>query len=430
MSAPLVESLVAWQALDSRGSPTIAVSVRLSSGHEGRALAPSGASVGTLEAKARRSANGSYGSEGVEDAIAQAEAVAKRLVGTIAEPRSVDDELAQADGTEQLGSLGANTCVAISLAVAIAAAAATGKELYQYLSAGGPISIPLPMVNVFSGGRHAAGLVDFQDFLVVPLAARDFAEAIATVWHVRRAAAAEAERRGHSCALVADEGGFGVPFNSNREAVEVLITAIESAGLEPGVEVAIALDVAGNQLWNGDRYSLATEGRDLDGNELIAEFGQWLDDYSAIVSIEDLLHDQDVTGWEEAMKQLGDRVQLLGDDLFATSESRVVEARGLWANAILIKPNQAGLLTRAKAAMVEARAMGMTTVVSARSGDTEDTWLADLAVGWSADQIKVGSLTRSERTAKWNRLLEIERRDSTIDYVGATGLQPKARRPQ
>lgn len=423
MSGDLIERIVAWQVFDSRGMPTIAVRVELGSGCFGRAIAPSGASVGSLEATVKRSRSGRFGDEGVDDALRCIDVAADALVGVTADIDLIDSALESLDGTKVLDRLGGNVCVAISMATINAIAADSGHDLYTYMAPDEPLTLPLPMVNIFSGGRHAGERLDVQDFLVVPLSARDFAEAMSMVWHVRKKAAHEARRRGHDCVLLADEGGFGVPFSTNREAVEVLIAAVEAAGLDPGSDVGIAIDVAANQLWHRDRYVLSRENREFDSDGMLAEFDGWLDTYPAIVSFEDVLHDQDLQGWISAMAILGGRVQLLGDDLFATRLDRVLEGGGRWANAILIKPNQAGLFTRSQAALNEARAHGMATVVSARSGDTEESWLADLAVGWATDQIKVGSLARSERTAKWNRLLEIEKREPSARFVGEAGLR-------
>jgi enolase len=279
------------------------------------------------------------------------------------------------------------------------------------------------MVNVISGGAHARGAgVDVQDFLVVPVGAETFAQAIEWAWRVRRAAEEIASELGFVSTLVADEGGLGLPLDSNRAGLELIVGAIERAGLEPGEDAAIAVDVAATQLWSPTGYRLATEDRTLEGGALIDELEAWCGAFP-IVSLEDPLAEDDWEGWIEATRRLGRR-QLLGDDLFVTQVGRL--ERGLReqvANAVLVKPNQVGTLSDAAATVARARRAGYATVVSARSGDTEDAWLADLAVGWRAGQIKVGSTTRAERTAKWNRLLRIEAElGSEARYAGRAAL--------
>jgi enolase len=273
------------------------------------------------------------------------------------------------------------------------------------------------MLNILSGGAHAAGAVDVQDFLVIPVGASSFAEAIEWSWRVRRAAVEAAEARGLNANLVADEGGLGLALGSNRAALELLSTALDRSGLIPGEQVAIALDVAATQLVHDGGYRLAAEDRQVDAAGLLDELEDWVD-HHPIVSIEDPVGDDDWDGWMQAGKRLGHRVQLVGDDLFVTDLDRL--RRGIEdgvANAVLVKVNQTGTVSDARAVVQEAKGAGMATVVSARSGETEDAWLADLAVGWDAGQIKVGSLTRSERTAKWNRLLRIEAEHPEIEFA-------------
>jgi enolase len=285
------------------------------------------------------------------------------------------------------------------------------------------------MFNILSGGAHAAQAVDVQDFLVIPVGASSFAEALEWGWRVRRAAVDVATDRGlgAAAALVADEGGLGLALGSNRAALELLSEAIDRSGLAPGEQVAIALDVAATQLVVGGggttRYRLAAEQREVDAAGLLDELEQWVDAHP-VVSIEDPLGDDDWAGWAEASARLGSRVQLIGDDLFVTDLERLRQGVGRSvANAVLVKPNQTGTLSGAKAVVDEAKAAGYATVVSARSGETEDAWLSDLAVGWGAGQIKVGSLTRSERTAKWNRLLRIEAEHDMQFFQFAKGSQ-------
>jgi enolase len=298
----------------------------------------------------------------------------------------------------------------VSIATAIAAAASRRMPLYRYVAeSGGTPLLPMPMVNIISGGAHAGRSIDIQDLLVIPVGARSFSDAIELAWRVRRGTVLEADNRGLNTALIADEGGLGPVLPSNRAALELLDAGIRRAGLMPGEDIAIAIDVAANQFYDPatGRYRFGVEARDLDPMALIEEVAQWCRDFP-IVSIEDVLSDQDWDSWISAAQRLAD-IQLLGDDLFVTDAARL--ARGIEdrvANAILVKPNQTGTLSDARSVVNQACDAGFATVLSARSGETEDSWLADLAVGWRTGQIKVGSTMRSERTAKWNRLLRIE----------------------
>jgi len=411
VSDAAISGVRAWEALDSRGTPTVACEVRLAGGARGQALVPSGASTGTYEAFELRDGGDRYGGKGVLRAVAAVNGeIADAVTGLDARNGpEVDRTLEELDGTPNLGRLGANAVLAVSIAATRAAAEADGLPLYLALARPEPPLLPLPMVNVVSGGAHARGAgVDVQDFLVVPVGAATFAEAIEWAWRVRSATEALARERGHQASLVADEGGLGLPLASNRAGLELLVEGIERAGLVPGEEAAVAIDVAATQLVSDGGYRLGTEDRTLDAGRLIDELEAWCDAHP-VVSIEDPLGEDDWSGWAEATQRLGGRLQLLGDDLFVTDVERL--GRGIdegVANAILVKPNQCGTLTRASATVALAREFGYASVVSARSGDTEDGWLADLAVGWQAGQIKVGSTTRSERTAKWNRLLQIE----------------------
>ncbi len=401
-----------WEAFDSRGTPTVGCTVTLRDGSAGRAVAPSGASTGRYEAHELRDEDANrFEGRGVSRAVRNVGTeLADAVRGMDArEWRAVDARLAAADGTESMERLGANAVLAVSLASCIAGAASERTPLHVHLGEGrGDLEIPLPMVNVVSGGAHASGAIDLQDVLVVPLAAGTFAEAIAWAWQVRRGTRLEAEERGMPTALVADEGGLGLPLARNEDAFEIVVSGAHRAGLEPGVDVALAVDVAANQLQDGDAYRLAVEGRALDSDELGAQVAAWCEAYP-IVSVEDALSDDDWSGWTSLADRLPAHVQLLGDDLFVTNAERIrrgYESKA--ANAVLLKPNQAGTLARTEQALLTARDSGYRTVLSARSGDTEDPWLADLGVGWRTGQIKVGSTMRSERTAKWNRLLEIE----------------------
>ncbi len=426
----LIERVHAWEALDSRGTPTVGCVVRLADGSEGEATVPSGASTGTHEAHERRDGGERYGGKGVAGAVGS-------LIGEIApalggldagDQAAIDGTMRELDGTANLARLGANTVLAASVACALAHARSQRLSLWQALCPDRPPLLPLPMVNVISGGAHAGGLIDVQDILVVPVGARSFAEAIEWASRARMATAAVLRHRGHDVSLVADEGGLAARLPSNRAALDVLLEGIERSGLEPGAEAAIAVDVAATQLLEGGVYALACEGRTLRAEELVDELAAWVDDYP-IVSIEDALGEDDVEGWRYATERLSTRIQLLGDDLFVTSPERLREGvENHIANAVLVKPNQVGTLTEARAVVGLAQAAGYATVLSARSGETEDSWLADLAVGWRTGQLKIGSTTRSERTAKWNRLLRIESETATATFAGRTSLAPLVHR--
>jgi enolase len=409
VSAPRIATVLAWEALDSRGTPTVACKVRLEDGSEGTATVPSGASTVTHEAHELRDGGSRYGGRGVERAVGSVNGELKdAVIGLDAtEQAALDQVLCEVDGTASLARLGGNAVLAVSLATAVAAASSLRVPLHRMLDPANDPLLPLPMVNIVSGGAHAAGAVDFQDFLVVPIGASTFREAIEWAALVRTATQGVLQDAGEHASLVADEGGLGARLASNRAALVLLAAGIERSALIPGEQVAIAVDVAATELWSDGRYVLAGEERILAAGELTAELAAWASEFP-IVSIEDPLAEDDWEGWRHANETLG-AIQLLGDDLFATNEGRL--ARGIeegMANAVLVKPNQAGTLSRARRVVDMARASGLATVVSARSGDTEDAWLADLAVGWRAGQIKVGSTMRSERTAKWNRLLQIE----------------------
>ncbi len=329
------------------------------------------------------------------------------------------------DGTASLDRLGANAVLVASVSCAVAAAAAHRVPLWRLLAPGEPPLLPLPMVNVLSGGAHAERLVDIQDVLVVPVGATSFAEAIEWAALVRASTAEELEVRGHRVGLVADEGGLAAPLRSNREAIEVVAAGIERSGLVPGEQAAIAVDVAATQFQYGSEYRLAGEDRLLVSADLVEEVRSWCDAFP-IVSVEDALGEDDAEGWLRASERLAD-VQLLGDDLFVTSPDRLAAgiAAGV-ANAVLVKPNQVGTLSDACRVVEVARAAGYATVLSARSGETEDAWLADLAVGWRTGQLKVGSTMRSERTAKWNRLLRIEAEVPDARFAGRSVLGPSS----
>lgn len=419
-----VERVFGWEALDSRGTPTVGCAVTLEGGVEGVATVPSGASTGTHEAHERRDGGERHAGKGVMGAVrALHDEIGPTLVGRDpGDQAALDDALRVLDGTDDLRRLGANAVLAASVACALAAAAGRGLPLWRALAPDAAPLLPLPMVNVLSGGAHAGRLVDVQDFLVVPVGAASFAEAIEWAGRVRRATAALLEEEGHLASLVADEGGLAGRLPTNRSALDLLLGGIERSGLEAGADAAIAIDVAATQLLAPGGYALASERRTLRETELVEELASWVDDYP-IVSIEDAFAEDDGAGWGLVTAHLGERIQLVGDDLFVTSAKRLAAGiAGGVANAVLVKPNQVGTLTDAGRVVELARGAGYATVLSARSGETEDAWLADLAVGWRTGQLKVGSTMRSERTAKWNRLLRIEAEQPDAVFAGAGAL--------
>jgi enolase len=420
-----IARVFAWEALDSRGSPTVACEVVLDDGAVGAAIVPSGASTGAHEARELRDGGGRYGGKGTRSAVANAMGVLGDAVAGVdaCDQATVDARLRAADGTPDLGAVGANAVLAVSVATAVAAARSRGLALWQHVGDGAPL-VPMPMVNVISGGAHAGRSVDVQDFLVVPVGATSFAQAIEWAWRARRGTAEVMEEAGHPVALVADEGGLSAPFSSNRAALEALAAGIERAGLRLGDEAVIALDVAATQLLDdAGGYGLGSEGRVVSADEWVDELAGWCRQFP-IASIEDAVAEDDWVGWKAASARLP-VAQNLGDDLFVTDAARL--ARGISegvANAVLVKPNQTGTLSDALQVVRMAHGAGYATVLSARSGETEDSWLADLAVGWRTGQIKVGSTTRSERTAKWNRLLRIEAEVGEESFAGAQHLRP------
>lgn len=394
---------------DSRGRPTVEVEVALESGAVGRAIAPAGASTGTGEAVDLRDGAAAFGGLDVRRAVASVnEVIAPALIGQHAlDQTGVDHLMIGLDGTPNKGRLGGNALVATSMAVLHGAAASQSLPLWRYLAGEGPVSIPVPEIQIFGGGAHAARRVDIQDFMVVCPSAGSFGEALDRTAEVYRAAG-QLLAEGGRMQGVADEGGFWPAFDSNEEALEMLVRAIERAGFTPGDEVSIALDVAASEFGHNGRYQLALDGRALDTDGMVELLGRWIASYP-IVSIEDPLAENDAAGFRRFTTAFGDKIQIIGDDFLVTNAGRVREAAASRAcNAVLIKPNQAGTVTETKAALDAGRAAGFGTVVSARSGESEDVTIAHLAVGWDAGQFKVGSFTRSERMAKWNEILRIE----------------------
>jgi enolase len=410
-----IRRIHARQVFDSRGRPTVEADVELDSGVLGRAAVPSGASTGSHEAHELRDGDPhAYAGLGVLNAVRNVrETIAPAIIGLDATDQAhLDERLRNLDGTPNLARFGANAILAVSMAACRAAATARRVPLYAHiawLAAVDEPLLPLPMINILSGGAHARRGMDIQDFLAVPVGATDLDSALAMVAAVRAAAARLLERQGKSL-LLADEGGFSPGYATTREGLDLMVQAIESAGLTPGADVAIALDVAATQLLapDGSTYHLRRQDRVLTASEMADEVAGWIDDYP-IVSVEDALAEDDWPSWELFNARVGSHVQVLGDDLFCTNPGRI--RRGIQtgaANAVLIKVNQIGTVSGALEALNLARSAGMRTVVSARSGETEDPFIADLATGSGAGQIKVGSLTSSERLAKYNQLVRIQ----------------------
>ena len=409
---PAVRDLAAREILDSRGNPTVEVDVVLASGDVGRAAVPSGASTGRREALELRDADPArYRGRGVRRAIANIEEkIRPALTGVDAsDQHRVDAAMRDLDGTQNKANLGANAILAVSLACAKAAARAAGQPLFHYLGGPGPFRMPVPMMNIVNGGAHADNNVDMQEFMIVPTGAPDLREAVRCGAEVFHSLKEVLGRRGLSTA-VGDEGGFAPDLASNEEAIEVVLEAIGSAGYSAGGDVHLALDVASTEFCRDGVYHLDSEGRALDCAAFADVLAGWVERYP-IVSIEDGMAEDDWDGWKLLTERLGGAVQLVGDDLFVTNPGIIAAgiARGV-ANSVLVKLNQIGTLTETLEAIETARAGGYTTVISHRSGETEDTTIADLAVATGAGQIKTGSLSRSDRVAKYNRLVRIEER--------------------
>ena len=419
-----IREITAREILDSRGRPTVEVEVVLSDGVRGLASVPSGASTGASEALELRDGDAErFRGQGVLRAVENVSlSLGPEVLGTaVNDQEALDRRLIDLDGTVDKSGLGGNAILGVSLAAARAAAESAGRHLYTHLAGDEMVSLPVPMLNILNGGRHAQNSTDFQEFMVVPAGFETFARALRAGVEVYHALRELLSAKGLGTG-VGDEGGFAPSLRSNNDAVEFLLAAIEKAGYEPGEECFIALDVAASEFFiqeNGT-YSLALEDAVLTPEELIARYTDWVDRYP-IVSIEDGMAEEDWDGWRAMTERLGGRVQLVGDDLFTTNPTRI--EKGLWldaANAVLIKPNQIGTVTETLQAMELTRNAGWGMVVSHRSGETEDTFISDLAVGTSAGQIKAGAPARGERTAKYNRLLRIE--EELGDRARFTGL--------
>ncbi|MFO7544351.1 MAG: phosphopyruvate hydratase [Trueperaceae bacterium] len=419
-----IDDVRAIELLDSRGNPTVGAIVTLVSGVEGTAVVPSGASTGAHEAVELRDGGSRYLGKGVQNAVANVnDRIAPDVIGRDAvDQAGLDRAMIELDGTPNKGELGANAMLAVSLAAARAAAATLEVPLYRYLGGPNARTLPLPLMNVINGGKHADNAVDMQEFMLAPIGFRSFESAlragVETFHHLKKVLAG----RGYDT-NVGDEGGFAPNLKSNQEAIEVLISAIEKAGYTPGDEIAIALDPASTEFYQDGRYRLAAEGKEFDSDGMIAYWEEWVSKYP-IVSIEDGLAEDDWVGWAKLTSRVGDRVQLVGDDLFVTNVDRL--QRGIdegVGNAILVKVNQIGTLTEALDAIELAKRYGYRNVISHRSGETEDAFIADLAVAVNAGQIKTGSASRSDRLAKYNRLLRIEADlGSAARYLGKAAL--------
>ena len=405
-----IQHVRGFEILDSRGNPTVAAEVVLANGARGFAAAPSGASTGSREALELRDGDPRrYLGKGVTRAVSHVNGeLARALVGREAQDQSgLDQLMISLDGTPTKARLGANAILAVSLALAKAAAASAGQALYRHLAAGRMARLPLPMMNIINGGAHADNNVDMQEFMVLPVGAPSFSEALRWGVEVFHSLKGLLKARGLSTA-VGDEGGFAPDLQSNEQALEIIMAAIAAAGFRPGADIGLGLDVASSEFYAAGTYNLASEGKRFSAEQFVDHLQGWVDSYP-IVTIEDGMAEGDWEGWLLLTSRLGHRVQLVGDDLFVTNTEILREGiqRGA-ANAILIKPNQIGTLTETLAAIRMAEQAGYAAVVSHRSGETEDTTIADLSVCTAATQIKTGSLCRSDRMAKYNRLLLIE----------------------
>jgi enolase len=404
------------EILDSRGNPTVEVDVILESGQAGRMMVPSGASTGKFEALELRDGEKRYNGKGVTKAVNHINTeIRKLLVGKNTEEQEhLDQLLLGLDGTANKSRLGANAILGASFAVAHAAAIAAGKPFYKYLAekylpASEKLSVPVPMVNIISGGLHAGKNIDLQDFLVIPISAKSYPDALEMISVIYWKTQDVLNKKGYNAYLLADEGGFGPHLSSNEEALKILCGVFDLCGYKAGTDVAIALDVAASHFYDPAKniYQLNSEKRLLDSSEMVNMLEKWANDYP-IISIEDGLAEDDWEGWKQLTLRLGNKIQLIGDDLFTTNPDRIQKGIDINAgNAVLVKMNQIGTLTETVKAMDMAKKAGFKTVISARSGETEDSTLADLAVGLNSKQIKIGSLARSSRLAKYNQLLRI-----------------------
>lgn len=419
-----IAQIVGRRIWDSRGRPTVEVEVTTEDGAVGRGIAPAGASMGTREAVELRDGGDAFGGYDVKKALFNIEKEIAPVVidQDVADQAGVDKKLIELDGTPTKSRLGGNALIATSLAVLHAAAAQAKKPLWKYLANGKPTAMPLPQIQIFGGGAHAGRRVDVQDFMVIALSAKSFQQALEMTAEVYRAAGLLMQRRS-GLAGIADEGGWWPNFDRNEDALDTLVAAIEAAGFEPGKDVGIALDIASSEFGKNGRYKLALEGTELDSDGLSEKLLRWVDKYP-IVSIEDPLAEDDEKGLIAFTKAVAGRAQVVGDDFLVTNAALITAAAEKGAcNTVLIKPNQAGTVTETVAAVEAAKKAGYATIVSARSGETEDVAIVHLSTGWNAGQLKVGSFARSERMAKWNEGVRLETAaERPGAFVGASAL--------
>ena len=417
-----IDDVVADEVMDSRGNPTVRATVRLSDGTSASAIVPSGASTGKREALELRDGGDRYMGKGVLQACENINTeIADTLMGLSPfNQAEIDLVMKELDGTDNYGNLGANAVLGVSMAVARASAQSLGMPLYRYLGGANAVVMPVPMLNIINGGEHANNSVDFQEYMIMPIGFEKFSDGLQASAEVYHHLKKIIDDMGESTA-VGDEGGFAPNLKSNEEPLTVIVEAIEKAGYKPGEEIAIAMDVAASELTNDEgKYVLKSENRELTSSELTAYYVEMCDKYP-IVSIEDGLSEDDWEGWKEHTEVLGDRIQLVGDDLFVTNVAILAEGieKGI-GNSILIKPNQIGSVSETMQTVRLAQRSGYTCVMSHRSGESEDTFIADFAVALNTGEIKTGSTARSDRIAKYNRLLEIERELGQFEYLGAT----------
>lgn len=407
----VIKKLEGLEILDSRGNPTVQVTVTLSSGAKGTATVPSGASTGKKEALELRDGDKArYFGRGVQKAVAFINKdISRALIGQNPfSQEDIDHQMIEMDGTDNKARLGANTILGVSLAVAHAAAKAMGQPLYQYLGGSGPFTMPVPMMNIINGGAHANNNLDIQEFMILPVGAPTFADSLRAGVEVFHTLKKRLIQQNYTTA-VGDEGGFAPNLSDNAEALDLIMRAIEKAGYKPGKDIYLGLDVASSEFYKKGTYHLASEKRELSSDDMIAYLKKWVDQYP-ILSIEDGLAEDDWHGWQQLTKKLGKKVQLVGDDVFVTNTNLLSKAIDeSVGNALLVKFNQIGTLTETLAAIGLAKQNHYGVVISHRSGETEDTTIADLSVATAAGQIKTGSLCRSDRVAKYNRLLHIEK---------------------
>lgn len=406
----IIEAIIGREVLDSRGNPTVEVEVHLEDGIVERAIVPSGASTGVHEAWEKRDGDAKrYGGKGVLEAVEAVNGeIADMLEGwPVSDQVGIDEALIELDGTENKSRLGANAILGVSLAVARAAAASNALPLYRYIGGVGARTLPVPMMNIMNGGKHAAGSTDLQEFMIMPIGAESFREGVRWGVEIYHSLKKVLSSKGHRT-TVGDEGGFAPELSANSEAFDLILEAIEKAGYQAGEQIMLAMDAAASEIYEDGKYHLKTEGKVLTGPEMVDFLAAWCDQYP-IISIEDGLHEDDWDSWVMLMERVGDRVQIVGDDLLVTNVARI--ATGIErkvANSLLCKVNQIGTLTESIQAVDMVTRHGWTAVVSHRSGETEDSTIADLVVALNAGQIKTGAPARSDRVAKYNQLLRIE----------------------